>query len=137
MANINIFVREETGLFTIDLDTWEWQNLYVNGQQQGPINRNDTLFEYNQTSTGPVLFVAEADENIKLINPGNLMYLKGMDPGKTYVCMIDYKETTKPKVVTLTGLIVTIDRPFQGAQSNLIHFSQGGMTGKFQTIPMP
>lgn len=130
MADINI--SEHDGLFSITLDKWEWTGLTVNGDPVSPINQGDVQFQYNQRSAGTIHFTATANQYIVLVNPANLLYMKSSDGEKTYICMISYQETEDPKVVSLHGLIHTLDFELPFAKNSPLGFSQGRMTGTFQ-----
>ncbi|WP_257325649.1 hypothetical protein [Pseudoalteromonas rhizosphaerae] len=131
MADINI--SENNGLVSITLDRWEWTGLTVNGD---PINKTKgpIQFQYNQANPGPIHFVATANQYIVLFNEGNLLYMKSADGLKTYLCLISYQETEDPKVVTLHGVIHTLDFVIPQAKNSPLGFSQGRMTGTFQNI---
>ena len=135
MADINISVNN--GLFSITLDKWEWTGLAVNGQSISPINQGNIQFQYNQNQNhlgAPVHFIATSDHNIKIVNPPKVMYLKGSDDNKTYLCAIHYHTTTSN--VTLYGFLHTLNYKSPYAQAGPILFSQGRMTGTFQDVSL-
>ena len=130
MADINI--SENDGLFSITLDIWEWTGLTVNGDPLNPINRGNIQYQYNQESSGPIHFVATANQYIVLVNPANILYMKSSDENKTYMCVISYQETENPKVVSLHGVIHTLNYVVPDAKNSPLGFSQGRMSGTFQ-----
>ena len=132
MAAISITLNQATNTFSITLDKWEWTGLTVNGTSV-PSSQGDIQFEFNQASPGNIHFVATANQYIDLVNPGNTMYIKGVE-NDTYMCLISYQETANPKVITLYGILAIIPAPVPGAVNGPITFSQGRMTGSFQTI---
>lgn len=134
MADIKVNYNINTDTFSIILDNWEWTGLTVNGNKINPIENDPNVqFQYSQPIPGTVHFIATADHNIDLVNPSNIMYLKGVD-NRTYMCTISYKETENPKIVTLSGVLVVVDSVIPGAEASPISFSQGKMTGTFQTV---
>lgn len=128
MADINI--SESNGLYTISLDKWEWTGLTVNGTNVPAVNQGNIQFQSSPTE-GPIHFVATANQYIDIVNPGNMLYMRNSDDTKTYMCVISYSETSN--TVTLNGHINTLPFAFSEDQASPIGFSQGRMTGTFQT----
>ncbi len=129
MANINI--TESKGLFTITLDVFEWTSLTVNGTAILPSSGVPGVqYQYIQQTPGPVRFVATANQLVLLNGPNNLDMI-GSQTNTTDTCMISYSESGG--VITLNGLLVTM--PYiKGSQPSPLLFSQGLMTGYFQTV---
>lgn len=128
MADINVSVTN--GLFSIKLDKWEWTGLTVNGTLVNPVNKGNIQFEYNQPEpNGPIHFIAKANQNIDIVNPGNSLFMENSDKKKSYFMIISYAE--KDNVVTLNGHIHTLPFYFSEDKPSPIKFSQGRMTGTF------
>ncbi len=128
MADINISVNN--GLVSITLDKWEWTGLKVNGTQINPINNGNVQFQYNQPSpVGPVTFMATANTNIKIVNPGNSLFMESPDGKSTYMLVISYSDANN--VTTLNGYVHTLPFVFSEDKPSPLVFSQGRMTGSF------
>ena len=137
MANINITVDTTTDLFTITLDIWEWTNLYIwqNGAWT-PVppygGGNNIQFQYQQPApSGPLKFKAVANHNIDIVNPPTLIFMKGPNADHTYMAAISYNDLNNE--IHLLGTLTTFDELIPGAVSSPATFSQGRMTGQFQT----
>jgi hypothetical protein len=130
MADIKVSVKND--LFSIVMDTWEWASLTVNGSVVNPINSGNIQFEYTQSTSGIIHFIATANQNIDITNPGNSLFMKSSDGEKSYIMMISYSE--KSSVVTLNGFIHTLPFVFSEDKPSPLSFSQGRMTGTFETI---
>ena len=136
MANINITVDTTTDLFTITLDIWEWTNLYVkvNGawtpvQPYG--GGNNIQFQYAQSTPGPLQFKAVANHNIDIVNPPTMILMKGPNADHTYMAAISYNDLNNE--IHLLGTLASFDELLPDAVSSPAGFSQGRMTGQFQT----
>ena len=132
MADINISVNEQ-GLFTIQLDVWEWEKLSVNGQ---PVPKYDgpepnVQYKYVQETAGTISFKAEANHNIEIVNPPTDLKLKATKDGNdvTYLCIISYGDVNDQ--VNLYGLLTMENGWIKGAESGPLQFNQGRMTGHF------
>ncbi|MFV8282563.1 hypothetical protein ACNKXS_13520 [Christiangramia marina] len=128
MADINISVSND--MFCLKLDQCEWTGLKVNEKEVDPINTGNIQFEYKQTDSGSVHFIATANENIDIVNPGQNIFMQNFEGTKSYLLTLSYAKVDG--FVTLNGLLQTI--PFQVSkdQKSPIKFGQGRMTGTFQ-----
>lgn len=128
MADIKITASNQSGLFSLELDQWEWTSLTINGAAV-PKRSGNVQFQWTQVAAGPVHFVATSNNNIVIQNAGNLLYMQSKDKTKTFLAQISYAATAQQ--VTLTGVLVNLAFPIPGAQPSPIKFSQGRMTGTF------
>jgi hypothetical protein len=129
MANILITASISTGLFGIQLDNFEWQTLEVNNVNVPFVNGT---FNYQQQSpAGAINFIATADSNLVIVNPGTIIDMKGPN-NSTYFLMISYSSANG--VTTLIGRLVTFPVLIPGSLPSPQLFSQGRMTGTFTTI---
>lgn len=136
MADISISVNTTTDLFTINLDIWEWLDLQIwqNGAWVSipAVNNGNIQFQYNQPApSGPVKFKAVANQNINIENPPNVLFMLGPNKQHTYFAAISYSKISDE--VHLIGTLTTFDVPLSNAQSGPLYFSQGRMTGNFNT----
>jgi hypothetical protein len=129
MANINI--TESNGLFTINLDVFEWTGLTVNGVSIPPTSSVPGVqYQYIQQTAGPLRFVATATQ-LEILHYPNCLDMIGTQASTTDTCMISYSESGG--VITLDGLLACFPL-ISGSQASPMTFSQGNMTGWFQTI---
>lgn len=127
MADINIAVASP-GTFTITLDVWEWTGLTVNGTPVSPYTGPETNVQFQYTGPGPINWQATANQNLVIVNPGNVMILAGVEDKHTYIGLISYESLSTS--VSLKGHLDTYDGVFGGVPGPIL-FSQGRMTGTF------
>lgn len=131
MAAIGITVKD--GRFNITMDRFEWTSLTVDGDNipaEDPGNPQNLLFSYTQEGTGSISFVAKSDNNIEIVNPGNVMTIVSPDgQDKSYVAVLNY--TTVSSEVRVQGWLIPVHGIVAGASREAIAFSQGRMTGVF------
>lgn len=131
MADINITVTSPD-TFTITLDVWEWTGLTVNGAAVSPYSGPNPNIQFQYTGLGPINFIATATQDIDIVNPGNIMVLAGPDEDHSYFGIISYAKTDDPPMVTLKGHLNAYGY-LPDSLPSPITFSQGRMTGTFQT----
>ncbi|MFY9223531.1 MAG: hypothetical protein WAQ98_12730 [Blastocatellia bacterium] len=135
MADINITVQND--VFTITLDTFEWQQLIVDGIKippyTGPNRKN---IQFQGSGNGVVKFTAIANQNIKILNPSAQLFMLNSANTETYMCIISYEsllgQPGQPDQIILKGSLAEIPTVIPGAQQSPLSFSQGRMTGHFQ-----
>lgn len=135
MADINIAVNpastDSPATAKITLDIWEWTSLSINGKGIDAVNQGNVQFQatvpFNET--GPVSFIATANQNLVIVNPGTHIFLAGPAQDHSYLLLISYA-TNNDKTVTLNGTILKTGY-FAGTSPSPQYFSQGRMTGTF------
>lgn len=133
MADIKIIVNNRDGLFSIQLDRYEWTGLTVNGEVIQPNFGQDIKFQYVQEKPlDEIEFEATANENIVLVNSGNDMHLLSEDEEETFFAQISYQVVNNE--VKLHGKLNNFNFPFKKAQKGPILFSQGRMSGSFYLV---
>lgn len=123
MANLNISAAGD--LYKIELDTFDWTGLQVNGTA---VKKSaDGTYTYTQTSPGSVRFVATAS-NLQIVNPDNAFLLAGTK--HSHMAVIKYSAPSA-NTVQIEGTLVNwpANVNFQFGQGPF-RFAQGRLTAK-------
>lgn len=129
MADIRLTVVPPN-TFIITLDWWEWTGLKVNGVSIptfGGSKKANIQFQYE--GQGPLTWEATANQNINLVNPGNIMIMAGPTQNHSYIAIVSYEALTDG--VTLKGHLGAYGY-MPGSLPGPLLFSQGRMTGTFR-----
>ncbi|MFK7786943.1 MAG: hypothetical protein AB8B56_17615 [Crocinitomicaceae bacterium] len=135
MANINISVDCD-GLYTIELDKFEWQELKVDGISVPKYTGTDKniQFQYTQTSKGAISFNAISNKNIGIVYGPTHLLMKNKEDQKdvTNVCFISYGDTGDH--IHLFGFLTTLDGHLKDSECGKLGFTMVRMTGQFESI---
>lgn len=121
MAHLNVLIDEQNDLFTIEMD--RMSDLTVNGVDyyNGP---------FNQTQPGVIEFSMQGT-SLDIVHPDQTMYLKSSDGTKTYVLWLGYYSGSGYQ--NIYGMAKTVNEVLREATDGPILFSQGNLTGSFQS----